>query len=478
MKSNDSNESDDLDDDFQDRYSKLRKLRRAVKHVSSLASSSSQPVQIEPVVEPVEVEANALLETTPPPKKAKKLHFNAKPDISQSDVPGCSFNTKYETWRGQVQNKLKSAEIGKRKCEYTKYFKSQEEAEKATIALRDRLNAEYEVRTQQWADEHPLCRGLPRGPDNAAEAEPKKAYWRPNTNNGHKPFKVVRSNHGKEGLVWVAACQDPGCSFMASSTGKGQPKEFCSVHGGHYRCIGPADGVACPLGTHANPAYDNYCVPCFVQKFPTDLRAINANTKIQVKEYKVRDFLADAFPEYRWTFNRRFAEGVLKRPDAKAALSRDRILIVEVDEHSHDTYPCDREREREALFKKHSSRNAIIHLIRFNPDAYDDPVSGKRVPSCFSRSKVDNVWGLDPKQKKQWEARLSKLKEVIDETITHKHEDIRVPDVLMDDERYKYVIPIELFYDNVIEKWPDGNEQKLAALKRNAQLEKVLKGGN
>ena len=51
-----------------------------------------------------------------------------------------------------------------------------------------------------------------------------------------------------------------------------------------------------------------------------------------------------------------------------------------------------------------------------------------------------------------------------------------VPDVLMHDERYKYVIPIELFYDNVVEKWPDGNEQKLAALKRNAQLEKALKG--
>jgi hypothetical protein len=410
------------------------------------------------------------------PKKAKKRHHAAKAEIPQSDVPGCHLETKTGKWRGIVQNKLKSAEIGKPKYECTKYFKNQEEAEKATIALQARLDAEYELTTQQWANEHPLCRGLPRGPDDPAEAEEKKAYWRPNKQNGHKPFRAVRANHGKQGIVWEPACHHPGCFLIAHATSKGQPREFCGVHGGCRRCPGPGDGVVCPHGAHANPAYDYHCVPCFVQKFPTDPRAINANTKIQVKEYKVREFLAEAFPKYRWTFDRRFAEGVLQRPDAKAALSRDRLLIVEVDEHSHDTYACDREREREALFKKHSSRNAIIHLIRFNPDEYDDPVSKERIPSCFSRSKVDNVWGLFPKQKTQWEARLSKLKDVIDEIIAHRHEDIRVPDVLMHDERYKYVIPIELFYDNVVEKWPDGNEQKLAALKRNAELEKALKG--
>ena len=51
------------------------------------------------------------------------------------------------------------------------------------------------------------------------------------------------------------------------------------------------------------------------------------------------------------------------------------------------------------------------------------------------------------------------------------------PGCLLEDDRYGHVIPIELFYDNVREKWPDGNKQRLAALKRNARVRKLLAEG-
>jgi hypothetical protein len=188
----------------------------------------------------------------------------------------------------------------------------------------------------------------------------------------------------------------------------------------------------------------------------------------------VREFLEAAFPEYRWIFDRTCAVGELVRPDARTALGKMRLLIVEIDEHSHDTYVCANERERERIFKKHAPRNAVVHVVRFNPDAYDDPVTGKRIPSCFKYSKEIGRVSVPPDRKADWEARLGKLRETIQEIIDYCHEDIQVPEMLLDDDRYKYVIPVELFYDNVRAKWPSGNNQRKAAYKRNAKVGRAL----
>ena len=226
----------------------------------------------------------------------------------------------------------------------------------------------------------------------------------------------------------------------------------------------------CPYRLSGRSKYDGLCVRCFVSAFPNDIRARKAKAYVHCKELAVREFLEAAFPQYRWVFDRTCAVGELVRPDARTALGKTRLLIVEVDEHSHDTYVCDTERERERIFKKHAPRGAVVHVVRFNPDAYDDPVTGKRIPSCFTYSKELGMASVPESRKADWEARLEKLRTTIQEIIDHKHEDIQVPDCLLDDDRYKYVIPVELFYDNVREKWPDGNRQRKNALKRNAEV--------
>jgi len=220
--------------------------------------------------------------------------------------------------------------------------------------------------------------------------------------------------------------------------------------------------VACPWGTTANnDPYDRHCVRCFIKRFPNDPRTTNAKTHLNAKELTVRAFLIEAFPDHRWTFDRGFCVGVLHRPDARLAISTTRILIVEVDEDSHETYLCGDERTREAVFKAHAPRGAIIHLLRFNPDAYDHPVTKQRVPSCFRRSKVDGLVSVDPARKADWEFRLETLRKTIQEVLDHRHETIVVPDVVAhDDDRYASVVPIELFYDDVRAKYGESGNQK------------------
>ena len=77
---------------------------------------------------------------------------------------------------------------------------------------------------------------------------------------------------------------------------------------------------------------------------------------------------------------------------------------------------------------------------------------------------------VNPKRKADWERRLECLRRTIQEIIDHKHEEIQVPECVVHEERFKYVIPIELFYDDVNAKWPDAARQREAARKRNAEV--------
>ena len=307
------------------------------------------------------------------------------------------------------------------------------------------------------------------------------------THTGEKPFKcshegcdkafVTSGNRDSHERTHTGerpyACSHEGChkAFANSSTRDAHER----THRGEksHPCKGGKAGV-CANNYNGMPKYDGRCVQCFIDAFPNDVRAVHAKTHLHAKEQAVRLFLEQAFPEYRWVFDRSHAVGVLQRPDAKVSLCKTRVLIVEVDEHSHNTYDCAKEREREAILAKHAPKDAVIHLIRFNPDAYDDPVTGVRVPSCFRYSKALGLTTVDPKRQADWDARLARLRDVICEIAAHKHEAIAVPACLLADDRYGHVVPIELFYDNVREKWPDGHAQRRDALKRNAKVRKLL----
>ena len=86
------------------------------------------------------------------------------------------------------------------------------------------------------------------------------------------------------------------------------------------------------------------------------------------------------------------------RPDV-VWLDRNITVVLEIDEHSHTSYPCECEASRmsdlASLFKSLLEFETVIYFLRVNPDAYDratvtleerSRVVGKRLMELFSES--------------------------------------------------------------------------------------------
>lgn len=137
---------------------------------------------------------------------------------------------------------------------------------------------------------------------------------------------------------------------------------------------------------------------------------------MMAKELSAGEFLVKAFGEYIWTFNKtwkgRQSFTSRRRPDAHTGVFG-RVVIVEVDEHSHATYECEKERAREEAFVR-SARSADRELvmIRINPDGYTDE-AGKYHPTCFRYNATSFQTTVDPKHRTQWQTRLEKLSETV-----------------------------------------------------------------
>jgi len=458
----------------------------------------------------------------PKQKKKRKKEKNKSDESKQSQYPGVNWKKHAAKWMGITSDVLADRSDSKEKRNtpkqvYTKYFDDEHECYQALQTLKKKIDERNNAIWAEQASNDPLTSHVEKAPDDIRDAEKGVAYWKPSEANNQLPTRMVvveNKSKKKTGLQWMLCCQHAcdstglgDCSNIAVSFEKGQPVQYCTSHteakayscnvqgceytcktetklNQHKRCVHEGelknpckstrgqDGK-CPYEVSGQSKHDGYCVRCFISHFPNDIRAVNAKAYLHAKELTVREFLKETFPQYRWVFDRTCAVGELVRPDARTAVGKQRVLIVEIDEDSHNTYICAEERERERIFKKHAPRGAVVHVVRFNPDAYDDPVTGKKIPSCFTYSKEKGVASVPDDRKKDWEFRLSKLQSTIQEIIDNRHEDIQVPKLLLDEEKYKYVIPIELFYDNVIAKWPNGNEQRLEALKRNAQIRKA-----
>jgi hypothetical protein len=215
--------------------------------------------------------------------------------------------------------------------------------------------------------------------------------------------------------------------------------------------------------------YDLHCPRCFVSKHanatdPT-LRARVAATKscIHARELAVREFLEAAFPEHRWTFDRRLV-GSLKRPDARTTVA-DRVIIVEVDEDSHRDRTCEGERVREVEFYKHFKPRTVI-LIRFNPDQYTRK-DGTKVPTCFQWSSTRVSTIVPAKQQTQWDARLAYLKRCIEDWIDPES-------TIPPPQEGRPVFTHELYYDNIIDTVTDADrEAHVGRFKRPAKKRKT-----
>jgi hypothetical protein len=290
------------------------------------------------------------------------------------------WHNKAKKWRGAARNLLTG------KTETTKYYDDDDACFDALTVLQARLTAEFEAELATRKAANPLLNGLPRAPAKAKDAVEKVVYWHVSGQTKYAPHRVV-----KIGGKYEIACEE--CNQAAFSNAEGGERRFCKTHGGGRRCPGVVGGDGqCPLGIAVNlgkrDIYDGRCVRCFCASFPNDERAKNARGWVHAKEQAVRKVLERAFPNYNWTFDksfthRTFVVGVNTRfrPDARVTKG-DRVIIVEVDEHSHRGYLCAKEREREQSFVL-QNRSKTVVMIRLNPDAYTD-YAGARHPTCFT----------------------------------------------------------------------------------------------
>ena len=177
-------------------------------------------------------------EPEPKPKKKKvgrEGNTNARrnPNNPQSGHAGVSWNARTKKWIGSVQNKLEKTASGKKKHETTARFPlDQEEAcAQATEALRARLDGEYKAEMERRAAADPLTRDLPRGPEDAADAEERVVYWRPNEQNDHTPYRAVRWRDARMGggWRWIRACVECASKAVQAKFGCGVSL-YCKGH--------------------------------------------------------------------------------------------------------------------------------------------------------------------------------------------------------------------------------------------------------
>ena len=112
-----------------------------------------------------------------------------------------------------------------------------------------------------------------------------------------------------------------------------------------------------------------------------------------------------------------------------------------------------------------------LFFVRFNPDAYDDPVTDERVPSCWGVGK-DGVPRVKPKREAEWAARLEKLAQVVEAyLVDHTDEWAAWAEA---DRPKPELHAIELFYDDVAVK-KNAAVAKLDAMKAVAKKRKLAR---
>ena len=164
--------------------------------------------------------------TTAPPHH----HRTTAPPDRSPFCTGVRFCSSIKPWRGTLNDRLARTSSGKKRHRSTSYFEDESECILATRALRVEINRDYQKITTSRAASDPLTKGLPRGPDNPSSAQTDVVYWRPNKQNAHEPYPVVRS--GIKKVRWVSSCQVSGCFKIAQPKNRGQPglRIFCTAH--------------------------------------------------------------------------------------------------------------------------------------------------------------------------------------------------------------------------------------------------------
>ncbi len=180
-------------------------------------------------------------------------------------------------------------------------------------------------------------------------------------------------------------------SFCISCGGAGicdlrKQTPFCKDCGGSALCKTPH------CTTCKSNKYKRHCLFCFVHLFPNEPVARN----YMMKENHVATFLKEKFPNITWKCDKRVEDGCSRRrPDLLLDMGS-HIVIVEVDENSHDGYdPTCEEKHLGEIWGDVYHRKIVF--VRFNTDEYKDE-DGNNVPSPWGLNKF-GLCTLRPKWK-------------------------------------------------------------------------------
>ncbi len=191
---------------------------------------------------------------------------------------------------------------------------------------------------------------------------------------------------------------------------EGGGRAFCEHEKYKYVCK-DCDGRRLCKTAHCttikNSKYKGHCSFCFVHLYPTERVARNYKTK----ENHVTTFLKEKFPGATWKCDKRVEDGCTRRrPDLLLDMGT-HIVIVEVDENSHDGYDptCEEKRLGKIWGDVHHRK---IVFVQFNTDKYEGE-DGNNVPSPWRTNKL-GAYIIYPKWKAAWEARLETLRQTVE----------------------------------------------------------------
>ena len=159
-------------------------------------------------------------------------------------------------------------------------------------------------------------------------------------------------------------------------------------------------------GKYAIEKYENYCLTCYIHKYPE--RPLSRNYK--TKESEVVKYILKVFPDFTWVSDKSITDGCSqKRPDLLLDLGY-QVINIEIDENQHKSYEEICENKRLMLISKDIQHRNLI-LIRFNPDGYT--INNEKHLSCWNINKETGLCTIKKTYQKEWNTRLKKLDETI-----------------------------------------------------------------
>ena len=162
--------------------------------------------------------------------KSRRGNTNRKtnPDLPHSQYPGVIWD-RWRGWRGVAWHTFDRTPCGQKKQVTTKKFPKEQEAEAALAEIQARMDAEFWSEMESRAAADPLTCGLPRGPKDAADAEPGKLYWQPNNQNIPHRVLSVANSYSSSGRTWRSACAECASIAVPIKLGSGTGL-YCNAH--------------------------------------------------------------------------------------------------------------------------------------------------------------------------------------------------------------------------------------------------------